>query len=361
MNVAIACGGTGGHLFPGIAVAEALISRGHDILLLISEKQIDATAVRDRKDFQVQKIPAVGLPRLLSSQALPFAAKFLKCLNVCRKIYRSFAPRAILGMGGFTSTAPILAGRLAGLPAFIHESNAIPGKANLLNARLSDKVLIGFAECSRYFPKSALEVTGTPIRSSLRAPVDRRVALRNLGLDENLKTVLVMGGSQGARGINQAVMAAIPRLQRSQVQFIHLTGSEDEHHVYQCYKALGAHAFVRAFYHRMEEVYSVADVAIARSGAATLTELSYFNLPAILIPYPFASENHQLLNAEIFAKNSVAKVLEEARAEREALGSLIDQFLKDEVKVGSSRGRSRALAPETAAHRIAEIIENSCQ
>jgi UDP-N-acetylglucosamine--N-acetylmuramyl-(pentapeptide) pyrophosphoryl-undecaprenol N-acetylglucosamine transferase len=361
MNVAIACGGTGGHLFPGIAVAEALLNRGHNILLLISEKPIDATAVKDRKEFQIAKIPAVGLPKLLSTDVLPFSAKFLKGLNACRKIYRSFAPGVVLGMGGFTSTAPILAGRLAGLPAFIHESNAIPGKANLLNARLSDKVLIGFAECGRYFPKSALEVTGTPIRSSLRAHVDRKEALRNLGLDENRKTVLVMGGSQGAHGINEAVVTALPRFRESSVQFIHLTGREDENSVSKCYRDAGIRAFVSAFYHRMEEAYSIANVAIARSGAATLTELSYFNLPAILIPYPFASENHQLLNAEIFAKNSVAEVLEESRVKGDALGSLIDRFLKDEVEMNASRDRPRALAPETAANRIAEILERSCK
>jgi UDP-N-acetylglucosamine--N-acetylmuramyl-(pentapeptide) pyrophosphoryl-undecaprenol N-acetylglucosamine transferase len=361
MNVAIACGGTGGHLFPGIAVAEALISRGHDILLLISEKQIDATAVRDRKEFKVEKIPAVGLPKLLSTQVVPFAARFLKGLNACRKIYRSFGPRAVLGMGGFTSTAPILAGRMAGLPAFIHESNAIPGKANLLNAKLSDKVLIGFAECRRYFPRSALEVTGTPIRSSLLAPVDRKDALRVLGLDGNLKTVLVMGGSQGAHGINEAVIAALPRFQGCQVQFIHLTGKEDEYNVSRCYRSVGIRAFISAFYHRMEEVYCVADVAIARSGAATLTELSHFSLPAILIPYPLASENHQLLNAEIFAKDSVAEVLEESRVKGDALGSLIDQFLKDAVRMNSPRDRPHALASDTAANRIAEIIEKSCK
>jgi UDP-N-acetylglucosamine--N-acetylmuramyl-(pentapeptide) pyrophosphoryl-undecaprenol N-acetylglucosamine transferase len=361
MNVAIACGGTGGHLFPGIAVAEALIGRGHKILLLISEKQIDATAVCDRKEFQVEKIPAVGAPRILSTQVFSFSAKFLKGLNACRKIYRSFAPRVVLGMGGFTSTAPILAGRMAGVSAFIHESNAIPGKANLLNARMCNKVLIGFAECARYFPKSAMEVTGTPIRSSLRAPVDRRTALRNLGLSENLKTVLVMGGSQGAHGINEAVITSLPRFDGNRVQFIHLTGKEDEQRVSQCYRNAGIYAFVSAFYHRMEEVYSVADVAVARSGAATLTELSYFDLPAILIPYPFASENHQLLNAEIFAKNSVAKVLEESRVQGEALVSSMEQFLKEGVRMISPRDRPHALGPGIAANRIAEIIERSCK
>src|SRR6202047_4341461 len=144
MKVAIACGGTGGHLFPGLAVAEVLKNRGHEVLLLISEKQIDTIAVGNRKAFRIQKIPAVGLTKLVSRQLFSFVAKVLNGLVVWLQRDRSFKPDAVLGMGGFTSTGPILAGRITGLPTFIHESNAIPGKANRLNALLSKKVLLGF-------------------------------------------------------------------------------------------------------------------------------------------------------------------------------------------------------------------------
>lgn len=359
MNVVIACGGTGGHLFPGLAVAEVLKSRGHEILLLISEKQIDATAVRDRKEFRIEKIAAVGLPKLFSTQVFPFAKKFLNGLATCRRIYRSFGPDAVLGMGGFTSTGPILAGRIAGLPTFIHESNAIPGKANRLNAWLSKKVLLGFEECARFFPDIAVVVTGTPIRNSLQRPVDRQEALNNLRLKAGLQTVLVMGGSQGAHGINEAVLAALPRFAAKPVQFVHLTGKEDENYVYECYQKAGIPAFVSAFYHRMEEAYTIADVAIARSGAASLTEIAYFKLPTILIPYPYAAENHQLLNAEMFARHGSAEVLEESRVSGDTLSSLIDKLLKNGARVRPSAEQPPALAPETAANRIAEIIERS--
>jgi UDP-N-acetylglucosamine--N-acetylmuramyl-(pentapeptide) pyrophosphoryl-undecaprenol N-acetylglucosamine transferase len=359
MNVVIACGGTGGHLFPGLAVAEVLKSRGHEVLLLISEKQIDATAVRDRTEFRIEKIPAVALPTLFSAQFFSFATKFLNGFAACRRIYRSFGPDAVLGMGGFTSTGPILAGRMAGLPTFIHESNAIPGRANRLNAWLSKKVLLGFEECALCFPDVAIEVTGTPIRNSLKRQVDRNQALDNLRLKAGLQTVLVMGGSQGAHGINQAVLAALPRFAARPVQFIHLTGKEDENYVYECYQKEGIPAFVSAFYHRMEEVYTVADIAIARSGAASLTEISYFGLPTILIPYPFAAENHQLLNAEMFARHGTAEVLEESRVSGDTLGSLIDQFLNNGARLRPAAEQTRALAPETAANRIAEIIESS--
>jgi len=359
MKVAIACGGTGGHLFPGLAVAEVLQNRGHEVLLLISEKQIDTIAVGGRKEFRVEKIPAVGLTKVVSLQLVSFVAKFVNGLVACLRMYRSFKPDAVLGMGGFTSTGPILAGRITGLPTFIHESNAIPGKANRLNALLSQKVLLGFEECARYFPNRPVEVTGTPIRDSLRSPVDRGQALKNLSLNSGLRTVLVMGGSQGAHGINEAVVGVLRRFAKKQVQFVHLTGREDETHVYQCYEREGIPAFVSAFYDRMEEAYTVADLAIARSGAASLTELFYFGLPTILIPYPYAAENHQYFNAEIFARHGVAEVLEESRVNGDTLGSLIDHFLDNGATVRRATGQPRSLGPETAANRIVEIIEKS--
>src|ERR1700722_11862461 len=359
MKVAIACGGTGGHLFPGLAVAEVLKERGYEILLLISEKQIDTIAVGSRKEFRIEKIPAVGLTKLVSIQSLSFVAKFINGLVACLRIYGSFKPDAVLGMGGFTSTGPILAGRITGLPTFIHESNAIPGKANRLNAVLSQKVLLGFEECARYFPGKVVEVTGTPIRDSLRSPVDRSQALKNLSLHSGLPTILVMGGSQGAHGINEAVLAVLRRFGKKEVQFVHLTGAEDETHVYECYQKEGIPAFVSAFYDRMEEAYTVADLAFARSGAASLTELSYFGLPTILIPYPFAAENHQFFNAEIFARHSVAEVLEESRVNKDTLGSLIDHFLNNGAKAHGAPAQPRALGPEAAANRIVEIIEKS--
>jgi UDP-N-acetylglucosamine--N-acetylmuramyl-(pentapeptide) pyrophosphoryl-undecaprenol N-acetylglucosamine transferase len=359
MNVAIACGGTGGHLFPGLAVAEVLKNRGHEVLLLISEKQIDAIAVGNRKEFRVQKIPAIGLSKLVSAQFFSFVAKFVHGLAACLRMYHSFKPDAVLGMGGFTSTAPILAGRLTGRPTFVHESNAIPGKANRLNAVLSKKVLLGFEECARYFPNKAVEVTGTPIRDSLRGPVDRSQALKNMRLKSDLRTVLVMGGSQGAHGINEAVVAVLERFAQKEVQFIHLTGKEDENYVYECYRREAIPAFVSAFYDRMEEAYTVADLAVARSGAASLTELSYFGLPSILIPYPFAAENHQFFNAEIFARHGLAEVLEESRVNEDTLSSLIDQFLNNGAKVRGAIAQPHALGPETAANRIVEIIEKS--
>src|SRR6266850_2050511 len=245
MNAVIACGGTGGHLFPGLAVAE--------------------------------KLPTIGLPSLYSPAIFGFLRRFNESLSLCRSIYRQFNPQAVLGMGGFTSTAPILAGRMRGVSTFIHESNAVPGKANRLTARMVRAVLLGFKECAPFFPKARTEVTGTPIRTELKK-LDRKIARQKLGLRDDLTTLLVMGGSQGASGINQAMIKALPFFQGAPLQVIHLSGARDERLVADNYRRENIPAYVSAFHHHMEEVYSAADFSLARAGAASLAELATFSL-----------------------------------------------------------------------------------
>ena len=185
MNAVIACGGTGGHLFPGIAVAEVLRERGHQVMLFVSEKEIDTLALSTRSQFRFEKLPTIGLPSLYSPAIFGFLRRFNESLARCRSIYRNFKPQAVLGMGGFTSTAPILAGRLRGVSTFIHESNAVPGKANRLTARMVRAVLLGFKECAQFFPRVRTEVTGTPVRTELQR-IDRQLARQQLGLRHDL-------------------------------------------------------------------------------------------------------------------------------------------------------------------------------
>src|SRR3954467_12359184 len=263
MNTVIACGGTGGHLFPGLAVAEVLRSRGHEVLLFVSEKEIDSLAMSGREEFRFEKLPSIGLPSLFSPKIFGFAGGFAESLRLCRGIYRRFKPHAVLGMGGFTSTAPVLAGKMRGVPTFIHESNAIPGKANRLTARMVRAVLLGFKECAPFFSNARTEVTGTPIRRELQ-PMDQKAARQKLGLREDLTTLLVMGGSQGASGINQSVIKSLPFLQNLPIQVIHLAGARDERLVADNYQREKIPAYVRAVHHAMEEVYRARDFGLAR-------------------------------------------------------------------------------------------------
>jgi UDP-N-acetylglucosamine--N-acetylmuramyl-(pentapeptide) pyrophosphoryl-undecaprenol N-acetylglucosamine transferase len=356
MNAVIACGGTGGHLFPGVAVAEALRSRGHDVMLFVSEKEIDQLALSGREQFRFEKLPSIGLPSLYSPAILGFVRRFNQSLGLCRAIYRKFQPHVILGMGGFTSTAPVVAGRMRGVPTFIHESNAIPGKANKMTARFVRAVLLGFKECAPFFPKVRTEVTGTPIRSDL-VQLDRNEARRKLGLRDDLPTALVMGGSQGASGINQAVIKALPFLHDTALQMIHLTGKREERLMADNYQREGIPAYVAAFYHQMEELYSAADFVIARSGAASLSEIAAFGLPSILIPFPYAADDHQTRNAEIFVRAGAAILIKESEISGDLLARQINELISDRAKLTKMSKLASELAPRNAAEVVAETIE----
>ncbi len=364
MNVVIACGGTGGHLFPGLAVAEVLEARGHQSLVFISQKEIDAIAVRDYAGrFRFEKLPSIGLPRIFSPAMLGFARGFAQSLARCRRFYGEFKPHAVLGMGGFTSTAPLFAGRVRGVPTFVHESNAIPGKANLFNARLARVVLLGFEECAKRFPVGTrTEVTGTPIRSELRERLPAAGAQAKFHLNEGAvkKTLLVMGGSQGARGINQAVVQAMPAW-KSSLQILHFTGIADEPSVREAYARAGVSAYVAAFHHRMQEAYAAADFVIARSGAASLSELAFFGLPSLLIPYPTAAEDHQTLNAQIFTHAGAAVALKESEITSDKLAEATLAIMHNPERLSTMAAAAKSLAPLDAASLLVDTIEKQCR
>lgn len=356
MNFVLAAGGTGGHLFPGLAVGEVLLARGHAVMLLISEKEIDSLATQGRTDFRVERVRGVGLDGKSPIALLRFLLQFRTGLNQVKALFRDFRPSAVLGMGGFTSTAPILAGRSRKIPTFVHESNAIPGKANKLNARLVSRVLLGFAECAKFFTPGKCEVTGTPIRRTLMERIPKAAASEAFGLSADRKTLLVMGGSQGARGINNAIFEALPQLRSKPVQIIHLTGRDDEQSAREKYAQSGVPAFVAPFWHQMETAYSAADFCIARSGAASLTELSHFALPSVLIPYPFAAEDHQTLNARIFERANAGVLLPQGKISGDALASQLLRFIDDAAYLSEMSARCAALAPKDAAERVADVI-----
>jgi UDP-N-acetylglucosamine--N-acetylmuramyl-(pentapeptide) pyrophosphoryl-undecaprenol N-acetylglucosamine transferase len=320
---------------------------------------VDALATKDRTEFRFEKLPSIGLPKIFSPAIFGFLKRFNDSLAPCRRLYRKFQPHAVLGMGGFTSTAPILAGRMRGIPTFVHESNAIPGKANRLNARMTNAVLLGFEACARYFPKSLCHITGTPIRKSLTRRIPREEALAAFGLSPDRKTLLIMGGSQGAHGINQAAIKALPLLKELPLQVIHLTGPNDDQVAAANYRREEIPAHVAAFCHQMEFAYSAADLALSRSGAASLSELSHFGIPSLLIPYPFAAENHQVLNAAIFSRAGAAVVVEQGQVSVETFSREIGGLLRDEARLQAMSRAAQSLAPQDAAQAVADIFEHA--
>ena len=245
------------------------------------------------------------------------------------------------------------------IPTFIHESNAIPGKANRFNGRLATRVLLGFGECAKYFPPGHSEVTGTPVRKTL-VRIDQTEALAEFGLQPGRQTLLVMGGSQGAHGINLALITALPQLATHPLQCIHLTGAQDEALVRERYVAAGVPAFVAAFSQKMGAALSAADLCIARSGAASLTELAHFGLPGVLIPYPFAAGDHQTANARIFVAAGAAALLQERDVSSTTLTEKILGFLTDTERRNSASAAASGLAVPDAAERVANLLLQSC-
>ena len=372
MKIVIACGGTGGHLFPGVAVAERLLARDHEVRLLVSAKAVEQTALTGLvatsccSRLGVRSIRGVGFGGL--SRLIPFCGQLARAVRECAAEYATFSPDVVLGMGGYTSAPAVLATRWFGrrTRAVIHESNAVPGKANRWTGRWVDHVAVGLADCARFFRRTPVTVTGTPLRARLGRGERVADAAARLGLTPGRLTVAVMGGSQGAHALNEAMACALPWLEewRERAQFVHLSGAADEAFVREAYERNGMAARVLGFCHEMEWVYSAADVVVARAGAATLTELAAFGLPAILVPYPHAAGNHQWHNAQAWARVGAARVLEEralttglhaARGER--LAEAVDQLLGDAAARTEMARAARSLARPDAAEKLANLIE----
>ena len=362
LHVLIACGGTGGHLFPGIAVGEVLSGRGHDVTLLISEKKIDSLAASGHPNLNFERLPFLAMPKPWSPKMIPFLTGTFKGMNAARALIRKNEAQVVLGMGGFTSLAPIVAGRREKCRTLIHDSNAIPGKANRLTAKFCDVILVGLEACKQHFPKHPdVRVVGTPIRSTLRqkSKDDPHAFFK---LDKNKKTLVVMGGSQGARGVNRVVCMALDQFEKLGIQVLHIAGPTDYEEVRDAYAKhplLTQH--VAAFCHRMELAYQIADLAIARSGASTLTELAWFGIPCLLVPYPFAADDHQTRNAEIFEKAGAAKMLPESSINATVLVDAVREVLTKPDKAKAMKAAAQKQAVRDSAERIANIVEEQAR
>lgn len=355
--VAIACGGTGGHLFPGIAVAEELKKRGCKIGLLISPKEIDRQAVKAARDMEVFTLPAVGLQ---SHNYLSFGLSFWKSFRAAQRIFKKHLPQAVLAMGGFTSAPPILAAKRFGAKTFLHESNTIPGRANRFLAGYVDEAFVGFPETAKRLKARKTWQTGTPVRLQF-VPQPSAGSRAALGLDVALPTILVVGGSQGATGLNEMILSALPLLASKNWQWLHLTGANDFEKVKAAYTAKKLKAVVKPFLAEMDLALSAATVAVSRAGASSLAEIAAVRLPSLLVPFPAAADNHQYFNALAFQKSGAAKLLEQKHSTPDRVAAVLSELVEDEAARSQMQS---ALAPwhaPQAATQIAEDILHACR
>jgi UDP-N-acetylglucosamine--N-acetylmuramyl-(pentapeptide) pyrophosphoryl-undecaprenol N-acetylglucosamine transferase len=353
-RVAIACGGTGGHLFPGLAVAEQLVDRGCSVTLLVSPKEVDQQAVRLAKGVEVVTLPAVGLSQ---GKRLAFMRGFVQSYRSARKIFRASPPDAALAMGGFTSAPPVLAARGFGARTFLHESNTIPGRANRWLSRVVHQAFVGFPQAAAPLHTRNVTCTGTPVRPQFqsRDAAPCRIAL---GLDPDKPVLLVTGGSQGASGLNHLVIQTLPLFARAvpELQLFLLTGSNDFESVRQSCSSSPLKTLVHPFFAEMDLALGAATIAVSRAGASSLAELAAVRVPGVLVPFPAATDNHQFYNARAFEETGAARLLEQKSATPEKLFELVSEWMSNDAAREKARIALAGWHAPKAAGQIAETM-----
>ncbi len=358
----IASGGTGGHFYPGFALAQELRSRGWQTVFLVKKEDIARPALEDA-DFPYTELDMVALPRSLNPLAhAAFAIKFIKSLALARRVIKDFRPDAVVGTGSYVAFPAALAARLAGVPVYIHESNAKFGLGNYLAGFFCTKAALGLpAQGDTFVSRSAL--TGTPIREAFSAKPDRAAARRSLGLDTGKFTALVFGGSQGARRLNTAFIHAAKSL-KGDLQAVHITGRRNFETVQTAYSEAGLEndPGLKLFDYRedMPLLYAAADVVIARSGASTVAELVHLKKPAILVPLPSSAGGHQKANAMALASRGAAICLDEHPDFDAELTAAVRSLMDDPEKtdaITANFGRTGIPDGLNAAAALADILE----
>lgn len=343
LNILISCGGTGGHVFPGMATGLVLKQRGHRATLGLSGQRRVENETLHGWDGPVFRTGA----RPLGITTLP---AFIATLWRVWQHLRRERPDVVLAMGCYASVAPVLAARLLGIPVVLHEANAVPGKAVAFLSRFARVTALSFATSAPYLPGRRTICTGMPVRTTLagQSPLGER----------NVFTVLVTGGSLGAHAVNELTCAALIQLHARGVpmRVIHQCGPADEPALRSRYAAAGVDAQVHAFLREMGRAYASADLAICRAGAATCFELCLCGVPAILIPLPTAVRDHQRLNAEALVQSGGALLRSQAEVTPALLAADLEALRADAARRAAMRRALLRLAAPDAADRLAEVV-----
>lgn len=349
MRLLLAGGGTGGHLFPAIALAEQL---------KLEEPESEILFVGTQRGLEARMLPELGWPLETIemsgwagrgvSKKIMVAGQLMKSWLQSRQILQRFQPDIIVGVGGYASVPVLLAAKTSGRPFLIHEQNAWPGLANRVLGRWARRVCLSFEEADRAFHRSPTILTGNPVRQAMEACPN---------IDEDRMCLLIFGGSQGARAINQAMLNALPFLEewRGRLDIIHQTGEQDFDEILAQYQeANWGDSEVKPFIKDMAAAYARSTLVVCRAGATTLAELTACGRPAILVPYPYAAAGHQSTNAHALAAKGAAMTLEQADLTPERLAQLIKGLLNDRTSLRTMAAAAKGLSRRGAAARLLE-------
>ena len=353
MKVIIAGGGTGGHLFPGIAVAREIQRRhrGSSILFVGAEQGIEAKLV-PKEGFQLRTLPLGGIKGVGAVRQVGNLMSMVSGIFKARGILRDFKPDAVIGVGGYASFPMLTAATLAHYPRLIMEQNSIPGLANRVLGKWVDFAAVTDARTKSYFGDRAI-VTGNPVR-----PEFKSIGLK---AHEPPYTILIFGGSQGAQSINRAVIGALESLSDSKnhLRFVHQTGERQLDEVKRAYAGKGFQADVRTFFNSFHEQFAMADLIISRSGATTVAEIKAAGRAAILIPFPFATDDHQMKNARAMEEEKAAVVISNSELNGQRLADAILEFTRHPERLKEIETNARRIAILDAEERIVDLLERA--
>lgn len=365
MKVVLTGGGTGGHIYPAISIAQALADAVPDIAILyMGSSHGPEGGIAREAELEFVAIPSGPLTRALSPRNAASIWKLLVGLLRARAILKRFRPDVVIGTGGYTTASILLAQRSLGGRTVIHEQNARPGRTNLMLAGFTDKICVTFEASAAFLPKDKVVVTGLPIRREFRSLPDKAEARRSLGLDEGLFTIVAVGGSQGARKPSEIIAAAWPLLDDGRTQVLHQVGAKN---VDEMRSVLGRYLKSRPgreceqqryhieAYVDMPAALASADLVISRSGASTIAEITAVGLPSILFPYPHAYADHQAMNARCLVEPGAAVLCGDASTTPEELAGIISDLRSDPERLAAMAKASAALGKPDAADRVARV------
>ena len=351
MKVILAGGGTGGHIFPAISIAEEIERRSekNEVLFVGTKTGLEKDIV-PRNGFEIQYVNSKGIIGKGVLYKLKAIFSVLTSIISSFKILRNFKPDIVVGVGGYVSGPTVLAAYLNQIPTAICEQNFIPGFTNKVLSKFVKKIFISFDDGKKFFPQNKVVVTGNPVRTDLVDATDL-----NFDKETDDLVIFIMGGSQGAKKLNNVVPESLKNVGTKNMLVIHQTGENDKSAVKKRYEDLEIQAEVKSFIDNIKEVYLKSDLVISRAGASTISELSIMGKPSILIPYPYATHNHQLFNAKYMEEHGASVLIEENELNSETLAKKISQVTKKDSLKKMSEAAKKVGKPEAVKNIVDEL------
>jgi UDP-N-acetylglucosamine--N-acetylmuramyl-(pentapeptide) pyrophosphoryl-undecaprenol N-acetylglucosamine transferase len=359
MKIAVSGGGTGGHIYPALALIREIQKKDKNVefLYIGTEKGLENKLV-PRENIPFKSIHITGFKRKISFENVKTVLRFLKGVSDSKKMLKEFKPDVVIGTGGYVCGPVVYAAAKMGIPTIVHEQNSVPGLTNKFLSRYVDKIAICFEEAREFFPEQKVVLTGNPRASEVLGQDGIKGRLSS-GLKLKVPTVLIFGGSRGAKPINEAVVKSLTELSGKPYQVLYVTGDVHFEEVQKEVELVGNpdNVIIKPFIHNMPEVLAGIDLTVSRAGATTLAELTSLGIPSILIPSPYVTDNHQEKNARALSEHGAARLLLEKDLTGPKLVENIDQILGNEEKLANMKKAAKKMGIPDAAQRLYHLME----